>query len=115
MSRFGFFKRGFIAAYLSKCGTHPMDREPFIMSNIGGPSTGSSSFSSLVGIGFSMQFEGLEAITIFINVSRDNLLSNHHDLYKLVNSLLRKWPVNVLVPTEELFFVYTHSLSFTLV
>ena len=41
------------------------------MFNIEGPSTGSSSFSSLVGIGSSMQLEGLESITIFINVSRD--------------------------------------------
>jgi hypothetical protein len=36
------------------------------MINIGGPSTGSKSFSSLVGIGSSMQLEGLEALTIFI-------------------------------------------------
>ena len=48
-----------------------MDREPFIMFNIGGPSAGSSSFSSLVGIGSSMQLEGLEAMIIFIIVSRD--------------------------------------------
>jgi hypothetical protein len=32
---------------------------------------------------------------------------------KLVTSLLRKWPLNVLVPTGELFFVYTHLASFT--
>ena len=36
--------------------------EPFIIFNIGGPSTGSSFFSSLVGIGSSMQLEGLEAM-----------------------------------------------------
>ena len=41
------------------------------MFNIGGPSTGSSSLSSLVGIGSSMQLDGLEAMTIFMNVSRD--------------------------------------------
>ena len=41
------------------------------MFNIGGPSTGSSSFSSLVGIGSSMQLDSLEALTIFMNVSRD--------------------------------------------
>jgi hypothetical protein len=41
------------------------------MFNIGGPSTGSSSFSSLVGIGSSMQLEYLEAINMFMNVSRD--------------------------------------------
>jgi hypothetical protein len=41
------------------------------MFNIGGPSKGSSSFSSLVGIGSSMQLEGLEAMTMFMNVSRD--------------------------------------------
>ena len=70
-SRFGFFKRGFITATFSEFGTHPVDREPFIMFNIGGPSTGSVSFSSLVGIGSSMHLEGLEAIIIFINVSRD--------------------------------------------
>ena len=45
-SRFGFFKRGFITATFIEYGTHPVDREPFIMFNIGGPSTGSSSFSS---------------------------------------------------------------------
>jgi hypothetical protein len=38
---------------------------------IGGPSTGSSSFSSLVGIGSSRQLEGLEAMTIFVNVLKD--------------------------------------------
>ena len=43
------------------------------MFNIGGPSTGSSSFSSLVGIGSSMELEGLEAMTVFINVSRYNI------------------------------------------
>jgi hypothetical protein len=32
---------------------------------------------------------------------------------KLVTSLLRKWNLNVLVPTGELFVVYTHSASFT--
>ena len=32
---------------------------------------------------------------------------------KLVNSLLRKGPLNVLVPTGELSFVYTHSALFT--
>ena len=53
-----------------------MDRERFIMFNIGGPSTGSSSFSSLVGLGSSMQLEGLEAMIIFINVSRDIALKN---------------------------------------
>ena len=53
-----------------------MDREPFIMFNIGGPSTGSSSFSSLVGIGSSMQLEGLEAMIIFIIVSRDIVLKH---------------------------------------
>ena len=46
------------------------------MFNIGGPIIGSSSFSSLVGIGSSMQLEGLEAMTIFINVSRDIVLKN---------------------------------------
>ena len=35
------------------------------MFNIGGPSTGSSSFSSLVGIGPSMQLEGLEGHNYF--------------------------------------------------
>ena len=53
-----------------------MDRETFIMFNIGGPSTGSSSFSSLVGIGSSMQLEGLEAMIIFIIVSRDIVLKH---------------------------------------
>ena len=48
-----------------------MVRESFIMLNIGGPSTGSSSFSSLVRIGSSMQLEGLEFMTISMNVSRD--------------------------------------------
>ena len=46
-----------------------MDREPFLMFIIGGPSTGSSSFSRLVGIGCSMQLEGLEAMSIVMNVS----------------------------------------------
>ena len=46
------------------------------MFNIGGPSTGSSNFSSLVGIRSSMHLEGLEAMTIFINVSRDIVLNN---------------------------------------
>ena len=64
----------FITATFSEFGTHPVDREPFIMFNIGGPSTGSSSFSSLVGIGYSMQLEGLEAMLIFIIVSRDIVL-----------------------------------------
>jgi hypothetical protein len=31
----------------------------------------------------------------------------------LVNKLLRKRPLNVLVPTGELSFVYTHSALFT--
>ena len=44
------------------------------MFNIGGPSTGSRSFSSLVGIGSSMQLEGLEAMIIFIIVSRSIVL-----------------------------------------
>ena len=46
------------------------------MFNIGGPSTESNSFSSLVGIGSSMQLEGLGAMTIFIKVSRDIVLKN---------------------------------------
>jgi hypothetical protein len=46
------------------------------MFNIGGPSTRSSSFSSLVGIGSSMQLEGLEAMIIFIIVSRDIVLKH---------------------------------------
>ena len=46
------------------------------MFNIGVPSTGSSSFSSLVGIGSSMQLEGLEAMIIFIIVSRDTVLKH---------------------------------------
>ena len=74
-SRFGFFKRGFITATFSEFGTHPVDREPFIMFNIGEPSTGSSSFRSLVEIGSSIQLEGLEAKTIF-NVSRDIVLKH---------------------------------------
>jgi hypothetical protein len=53
-----------------------VDRELVIMLNIGGQSTGSSSFTNLVGIGSSMQLEGLEAITIFMNVSRDIELNN---------------------------------------
>ena len=61
---FGFFKGGFITATFSELGTHLVDRETFIMFNIGWPSTGSSSFSSLVGIGSSMQLEGLEAMII---------------------------------------------------
>ena len=32
---------------------------------------------------------------------------------QLVNSLLRKSPLNVLVSSEELFFVDIHSASFT--
>jgi hypothetical protein len=32
---------------------------------------------------------------------------------RLVNSLLRKWSLNVLVSSEELLFVYTHSALFT--
>ena len=39
-SRFGFFKRDFITATFSEFGTHPVDRELFIMFNIIGPSTG---------------------------------------------------------------------------
>ena len=46
------------------------------MFNAGGPSAGSSSFSSLIGIGSSMQLESLEAMTIFTNVSRDIRLKN---------------------------------------
>jgi hypothetical protein len=46
------------------------------MFNIGGPNTGSSSFSSLVGIAFTRQLHGLEAMTIFRNVSRDTGLKN---------------------------------------
>ena len=53
-----------------------MDREQFIMFQIGGPSTGSSSFSSLVGIGPIMQLEGLEAMISFIIVSRDIVLKH---------------------------------------
>ena len=45
-ARFGFFKRDFITATFSEFGTHPEDRETFIMLNKGGPSTGSRSFSS---------------------------------------------------------------------
>jgi hypothetical protein len=71
VSRFGFFKRGSITVTFSEFGTHPVDREQFIMFNIGRPSTGSSSFSSLVGIRSSRQLEGLEGMTIFRNVSRD--------------------------------------------
>ena len=71
-SRFGFFKRGFIIATFSEFGTHPVDREPFIMFNIGGPSTGSSSFSSLVGIGSRMQLEGLEAMIISTKASESD-------------------------------------------
>ena len=41
------------------------------MFNIGWPSTGSSAFSSLVGIGSSGKLEGLEDMAIFVNVSRD--------------------------------------------
>ena len=48
----------------------------FTMFHIGGPSTGSSSFSSLVGIGSSMLLDGLEAVTIFMNVPRDTGLKN---------------------------------------
>ena len=66
--------RGFITANFCEFGTHPVDRETFIMFNIGGPSTGSSPFSSLLGIGSRMQLEGLEAMIIFINVSRDIVL-----------------------------------------
>jgi hypothetical protein len=63
-----------ITATFSEFSTHPVDREKLIMFNIGGISTRSSSFSSLVGIGCSMLLEGLEAITIFINVPRDIIL-----------------------------------------
>jgi hypothetical protein len=52
-------------------GTPPEDREPFIMFNIGGPSTGSSSLSRLVGMRSSRQLEGLDVMTIFVNMSRD--------------------------------------------
>ena len=48
----------------------------FTMFHIGGPSTGSSSFSSLVGIGSSTQLDGFEDMTIFMNVSRDTGLKN---------------------------------------
>ena len=41
----------FFTATFIEFGTHPEDRDQFIMFNIEGPSTGSSSFSSLVGIG----------------------------------------------------------------
>ena len=70
------FKRGFITATFSEFGTHLMDRKTFLMFNIGGPSTGSSSFTSLVGIGSSWQLEDLEAMIIFINMSRDIVLKN---------------------------------------
>ena len=46
------------------------------MFNIGGPSTGCSSFSSLVGIGSSVQLEGLKAMMICIIVSRDIVLKH---------------------------------------
>ena len=50
------------------------------MFDIGRPNTGSSSFSSLVGIGSSRQLEGLEAITIFVNVSKDTGLKKSYVL-----------------------------------
>jgi hypothetical protein len=65
-----------ITATLSEFGTHPEDRVQFTMFHIGGPSTGSSSFSILVGIGSSMHLDGLEAVTIFMNVPRDIGLKN---------------------------------------
>jgi hypothetical protein len=66
--------------FFSEFGIHPKDREMFIMFNIGGSSTGSSSFSSLVGIGSSRQLEGLEAIIIFVNVSKDTGLKKSYVL-----------------------------------
>jgi hypothetical protein len=63
---------GFITATFSELGTHTEDRESFTF-DIGGPSTGSSSFSSLVGIRSSMQLLGLEAMTIFMNMLRDRI------------------------------------------
>ena len=68
--------RGFIIATFSEFATHQVGREHFIMFNIGGPSTGNVSFSSLVGIGSSMQLDGLEAMIIFISVSRDIVLKH---------------------------------------
>ena len=70
------FSREALLLPLSEFGTHPVDRETFLMFNIGGSSTGSSSFSSLVGIGSSMQLEGLEAMIIFIIVSREIVLKH---------------------------------------
>jgi hypothetical protein len=46
------------------------------MFNIRGLSTGSSSFSSLVGMGSSRQLGGLEAMTIFVNMLRDRGYKN---------------------------------------
>ena len=46
------------------------------MFNIGGPSTGSNSFSSFVGIGSPRPLEGLEAMIIFVIVSRDIVLKH---------------------------------------
>ena len=71
MSRFDFFRTGFITATFSESGTDLEDKETFIMFNIGVQSTGSSSFSNLVGIGSSRQLEHLEVMTIFVNASRD--------------------------------------------
>ena len=74
-------RQAFITATFREFGTHPVDREPFIMFNIGGPITGGSSFSSLVGIGSSIQLEGLEGMTIFMNVSRDTRFKNFSASY----------------------------------
>ena len=71
-----FSREAFITATFSEFGTHPVDREQFIMFNIGGPSSGSSSFSSFAGIGSRMQLEGLEAMIMFINVSSDIVLKH---------------------------------------
>ena len=69
-----FSEEVYITATFSEFGTHPVDMEAFIVFNIGGPSTGSSSLGSLDEIGSSMQLEGLEAMTILVNVSRDIVL-----------------------------------------
>ncbi len=69
MSRCGFFMRGLITANLKVLGTYPNDNDELIIAKRGSMTSGSTTFSSLHGIGSNIRVVGLADLTNLYNSS----------------------------------------------
>ncbi len=74
----GFLMRGLITANLKVLGTYPNDNDELIVAKRGSMTSGSTSFSSLDGIGSNIHVVGLADLTSLYN-SSSPIVENEQD------------------------------------